>query len=682
MSISMFGQNYTATSGQVCSANTYKEWQFDDAPYLTSGITMTAEWIYCGPWSGSNSGSLNVDVWQNGTWVDLFNKSDSGNGCSWVTDTDYITATEWNSSIDPVGGFIKFRAVISDSCPGGVGCSNANDPCIIASVNFNYVEIVAPQASANPTSVIVCQNENLLIENLTTGTGLTYAWDFGAGASPATSNTGGNKNVTYLTPGTKTVTLTVTNIVGSSTTSFDIEVNPSPELTVSSDVSLCADAFPVTIEAFGTGDFLWSNELGSTTSVDVDPISSSKYYVSLTNEFDCTSVDSIYVEVLSLPVVDAGADVEVCAGEEITISGIGDSEMEWLEFPGEALDQTFVPVGTSTYHLLASGANGCSNSDEVLVVVHEIPLANAGEDQEICIGESTEITASGGSAYLWEGFVNDDQSQFITPEETTEYFVNVSNEFGCSSDDTVIIIVNPVPIANVTENTEICFGESVTISASGGLSYMWDQDLGAGAEHTVSPTENTVYSVIVSNEYDCTAIGEVSIIVHPETVLSVVGLDTEPYCIQDDNAYNMLGNPSGGVFSGLGVSGGQFFPANAGVGPVEIVYSFTDEFGCVFTNSTIVTVEICENVFELEKSFNIFPNPVNDILSINFDLSQTQNIAIELTDLTGKLLIENQKQNINGKSTLQIDLSTFESGVYVLNINFDGVVVSNKIVKE
>lgn len=643
---------------------------------------MTAQWIYCGPWGSSNSGSLNVDVLQNGTWVDLFNKSNSGNGCSWVTDTDVITANEWNSSIDPVGGFIRFRVVITDSCPGGVGCSGVSDPCINASVNFDYVEIVAPQASANPSSVLVCEDENLVIEDLTTGTGLTYSWNFGAGASPATSNTGGDKNVSYSTPGTKTVTLTVTNIVGTSTTSFDIEVNPSPELTVSDDVSLCADAFPITLEALGTGDFLWSNGLGTTSSVVVDPEFTIDYSVALTNEFNCTTEAAVLVEVLPLPLVDAGADVEICAGESVTISGSGEGTVEWLEFPGESLIQMFDLDASATFNLTATGENGCASSDEVLIVVYEVPIADAGPDQTICFGESTEITASGGANYQWTGFFNEDQAQTVAPEETTDYFVTVSSDFGCSSQDTVTIAVNPTPIATVSDDVVICFGESTTISASGGATYLWDQGVGAGAEHSVSPEEDTVYAVEVTNEFNCSANGEVTVTVHPEVLLGIVGLSSDPYCIQDANAYNMLGTPSGGVFSGFGVIGGQFFPADAGVGPVQITYAFTDEFGWEFETNTFVTVEICENVSELEAAFNIYPNPVDEVLTINFDLTKAQDISITVTDISGQLVLSNQKQRMNGQTTVQLDLSKLASGVYMLNIDFDGLLASKKIIKE
>lgn len=56
---------------------------------------------------------------------------------------------------------------------------------------------------------------------------LTCDWNFGSGANPGTSNScADGQQVTYATPGTKTVTLTVTNVLGTDMTSGTFELVP------------------------------------------------------------------------------------------------------------------------------------------------------------------------------------------------------------------------------------------------------------------------------------------------------------------------------------------------------------------------------------------------------------------------------------------------------------------------
>ncbi|MEY3398401.1 MAG: hypothetical protein RL220_995, partial [Bacteroidota bacterium] len=614
-------QNYNGSTGQVCSAYYSQQGEFANAPYVAQNVTITIQWLYCGPWSGSNNGHIYVDILQNSGWVELFDLSDYGNGCSWVTDTWSIPAAMWNESIDVNGGSVVIQCYISDSCPGGVGCSYYNDPCYIATVNFDYEPLETPVAQAVPSVNTSCESQSISITDSSSGTSLEYSWNFGSGAVPATSNSPGNQVVQYTTPGVKTITLTVSNLLGSSVSQFDILVNPSPELSTSDDISACSNEFPLTIEAFGTGEIQWSNNLGTNASVEINPPSSTTYYVDITNEFECSSSDSVVVVVLETPSVSAGDDLEICNGETITLNGNGEGDVYWEEYPDSGLELNFTPSQTSTFHITAVAMNGCSNADSVLVVVNDLPVAYAGEDQEICNGESTQITAEGGIAYAWDNDLGEGQMHEVNPEQTTVYTVTVTSENGCEDEDSISVTVYETPIAEISEDVSVCFGNSTTISASGGTEYTWDQGLGEGAEHEVSPEESTTYTVVVSNDDGCSDTGSIFVEVFPAVDVSLTGLSENPYCHNDENAYNMLGIPSGGTYSGLGVVNNQFFPSQAGIGPVEITYAYTDENGCEYSVSDIVVVEICISVEEFLSNFQFYPNPAGDVLNIEFGMT-------------------------------------------------------------
>lgn len=102
----------------------------------------------------------------------------------------------------------------------------------VDNINVQGVTGVAP-ASSYVYSGAGCTNQSMTFTSTATGTINTYAWNFGAGASPATANTAGPHNVTYSSGGSKTVTLTVTNQFGSDVSSQTFTVNPTVTPTVS-----------------------------------------------------------------------------------------------------------------------------------------------------------------------------------------------------------------------------------------------------------------------------------------------------------------------------------------------------------------------------------------------------------------------------------------------------------------
>ena len=65
--------------------------------------------------------------------------------------------------------------------------------------------------------------------------------------------------------------------------------------------------------------------------------------------------------------------------------------------------------------------------------------AYAGEDEEICLGESVELFAEGGLTYLWSNGATT-QSIDVSPDETTEYFVVVSNGINSQTDSVMVLV--------------------------------------------------------------------------------------------------------------------------------------------------------------------------------------------------------------------------------------------------
>ncbi len=147
---------------------------------------------------------------------------------------------------------------------------------------------------------------------------------------------------------------------------------------------------------------------------------------------------------------------------------------------------------------------------------------------------------------------------------------------------------------------DICAGDTVVLQVAPppNSTIQWQQSLdgtnyynipgGTGVSLVLTNMVTTRHfrAEITGPECDPYFSEENLVIVHQLPVLNITGLDPS-YCITN-GAVILSGNPSGGIFSGTGITGNSFNPSIAGVGVHTITYSYTDGFGCSnsLTNST------------------------------------------------------------------------------------------------
>lgn len=196
--------------------------------------------------------------------------------------------------------------------------------------------------------------------------------------------------------------------------------------------------------------------------------------------------------------------------------------------PGNGHSTQAVPSRDGTKVLFASNWNNSelmSNPNPPAWVV-EVPqgsdeetvevIANAGEDVIICEGETVILTASGGDSYLWSTGETTASIE-VQPNETNEFQVTVS--IGEVSDiDSVLVTVNPLPVVNAGDDASICDGDSITLTASGGATYLWNTGE-TTSSITVSPEVTTIYTV-VATQNNCTSEDEVTVTVLPRQTIN------------------------------------------------------------------------------------------------------------------------------------------------------------------
>ncbi|WP_178988434.1 T9SS type A sorting domain-containing protein [Winogradskyella schleiferi] len=351
--------------------------------------------------------------------------------------------------------------------------------------NAEVTVTVIPEVVANAgEDITICNGESV---TLTASGGSTYAWDTGDVGSELIINPSE----------TTTFTVTVEDDYGyTDTDEVTIFVNEAPELIVTEDLVI-VEGESTTLNVTGSDNYAWST--GETTdSITVNPTVTETYTVTTTGVNGCSNNAEVTVTVIPEVVASAGDDVTICNGESVTLLATGGSAYTWNT--GDVSSEIVViPTETTTYSVIAEDNYGYTATDDVTIFVNEAPEMTVSDAVFVMIGNSAILTASGASTYSWNTGETSDEIT-VTPDVTTTYTVIGEGENGCQSTAEVIVTVVEQLNANAGEDVSICLGESITLNASGGITYTWNTGE-TGATPTLTPTETTTYTVTVEDGF-------------------------------------------------------------------------------------------------------------------------------------------------------------------------------------
>ena len=151
-----------------------------------------------------------------------------------------------------------------------------------------------------------------------------------------------------------------------------------------------------------------------------------------------------------------------------------------------------------------NGQSDAINFNDTLILnraVRALPVANAGNDITICNGDFAVIgpNAQTGFSYRWYD-INANVLGVVSkisvgPTTQTAYVLEVTNStFGCKKNDTVVVSVNPSPVANAGADKTICYGNSVQIGAASqsGFNYTWSSIPSGYSSSIANPVVTTL----------------------------------------------------------------------------------------------------------------------------------------------------------------------------------------------
>jgi gliding motility-associated-like protein len=374
-----------------------------------------------------------------------------------------------------------------------------------------------------PATPAICIGSSI---QLVASGGATYTW------LPATGLSSTTIPDPVANPTSTTIyTVTVTGANGcQNTATLTLVVNPLPVADAGPDQTICAGSSAV-LTGSGGAFFSWNPAIGlndSTLSLPTaSPPSTTTYTLTVTDIAGCKDDDVVVVNVNPLPVADAGPDVALCNTATTQLNATGGVSYAWSPPTGLSDPNIANPIAspsiTTTYAVTVTDANGCEDTDDVVVTVHALPVADAGPDVTMCAGASVQLNGSGGGNYAWSpptGLSDPAVANpLANPVLTTNYVLTVTDSNGCTDNDAMLLTVNPLPVADAGPDVAICIGGSTQLLGSGGTSFQWSPSSGLSdttiASPTAQPVVTTTYSLTVSDNNGCTDDDDVAVTVNP-----------------------------------------------------------------------------------------------------------------------------------------------------------------------
>ncbi len=292
------------------------------------------------------------------------------------------------------------------------------------------------------------------------------------------------------------------------------------------------------------------------------------YSVNAVGKDGCDAIsDTVALVVRRVPTVTIPqTNYAICAGSSVQFRAAGitgwTGPLTYAWTPAatlanaDSLDPIATPKQPTTYTLSVTDSNGCVTIGKVFVSFFGQPKITLPLNPTVCSGSSLSITAAttGGTepfTFAWSpatGLNRTDSSTVIaTVAKNTTYHVTVTDQNGCATQDSVLVVVSAGPKVSTGPPLSICQSSSIKIGASisgGVLPYkiLWTPSAtlsdSTAPQPTASPSVTTLYTITVTDKNGCTTVDSVLVTVSDSLLPTITGVpaivnDTVTICAGD-----------------------------------------------------------------------------------------------------------------------------------------------------
>lgn len=294
------------------------------------------------------------------------------------------------------------------------------------------------------------------------------------------------------------------------------------------------------------------------------------------------------------------SDSVICAGECITFTGTAQTNVDHYQwsFQGgtptsDTLQQVTVCYSTpGTYDVTLIESNQSGGDTLVknnFITVQALPVVSLSATDSVCIN-SGDVTLTGnpaGGTYSGAHV----SGNIFSPVAAGSFSVlyQYTNGNGCTNSDTAIIVVNNLPSVTLTVLDTVCVnGGNVTLNGnpSGGI-YSGTGVTGSSFNPSSAGTGSFNLNYNYTDAHGCSNNASGVIVVADTTPVQI---NTSGSFCDNAGIIALSATPSGGVFSGTGVSGSNFNPLISGAGNHIITYVYTNANGCISSDTSLIAI--------------------------------------------------------------------------------------------
>jgi hypothetical protein len=354
--------------------------------------------------------------------------------------------------------------------------------CSTTSSGTTLTVSAAPSANITANGATsFCQGGSV---SLSATTASSYLW-FPDGQTTQTINASSSGNYSVR----------VTNVSGctatSSATVVTVYSNPTAIITAGGPTTFCAGG-NVSLTASAGSSYLWTP--GGQTTQNITISTAGSYTVKVTNSNGCfvtSASTNIVVNSNPVAIINAGGPTTFCQGSNVVLTASAGNSYLWT--PGGLTTSSINVSNSGSYSVKVTNNQGCSStSSSTVVTVNSTPVATITPSGStgLCSGGVVDLTASNANSYLWN---NGETTQTISAFSGGNYSVTVFNSNGCSATSAPqTVTIAPPVIAQISANgpTSFNLGQTVILSATGGLTYSWIPNGETTQDITVSSSGN------------------------------------------------------------------------------------------------------------------------------------------------------------------------------------------------
>ena len=503
--------------------------------------------------------------------------------------------------------------------------------------------------------------------------------------------------------GSVTVTFTATDDCGNASTTsatFTIEDTTPPQISCPSNITVNTDpnVCSANVNFSVTGSDICSN-----VSIVSVPASGSTFQVGTTtvhsvatdgcgNTTSCEFTVTVNSPTISLasPLLNGGRNLSCFGGNDgsinLTLTNVtAPVTFNWSGPNGySSTDQNPIGLVSGSYYVTVY--NGCTRTASINLSQPSPINYSAVKVNELCNGGnngSITINASGGvSSYQYssDNGSNWQNSNVFSSLTAGTYIVRVKDANDCQNNYSSIVVTQPNPITvNITMTNVTCNGltnGAITLTSGGGTGTK-TYSITGGAPYfnsgIFSNLSASTYSVIVKDANNCLS----SVINTPVTQPAAVTFTTvvtNPSPCTGTNGRIVVTASGGNNFYNYSKNGGTNWQgsttfSNLSTGDYNV--KVKDASGCM---SGISSVHVGCNVRESSNDapslnyMTAYPNPASDQVTVVFNSDKNATYTLNLTDVTGRTVLTQAGNLVEGSNQFELNLATFAKGVYVITL--------------